>query len=892
VAAQVGIDLGRDRCCVAAIKASGEPGVVLNRANERTTLSAVLRVNGEWLVGAQALEGCARHPHGFVPDPVAALCVGSPLSLGEESFPPEAPALALLTRLREDAEHRLGGSVTDAVLAVPSDVPPEIQERLQQLATDSGWTIRRTVPRCVAAATHWLATQPPHDHRLLLVVDWGDSGLAASLLSPEPTVTAHLLTVSDTTLGAVRLRDAVVDYALRQVQQEHNVEGSAQPRFLSELQRAADRAVRELEDQDSCWLVVAGGLKGEDGAMLDVEIELNRADYEKMVSPLVSRAMALVGKTVTECGATADQLGDIVLIGSAARTPLLTQQLATWAVAAHAAPYALPEDSIALAAARMVAAPDGAPDVRHVADARAFLADRARPPEEEPAPVDQPPPPEVALTPDEATAPEVAPQAADQIEQAEPADEPSGETMAALVETGPSSPSPVASPLPEESALASPPAAEPQPDAPEPASRETPAASVDEASATRELPPPPPGPPLEAGDEVPPSAQTLPSDDADEPAELEGPAEQRDIEAPSQLVATAPSEEPPAAPEAPEEVPAAAPSVDEPAEQASELEPVVTSPEPVETELALPDLAPPPAASPATEATDQPAEPQVVAETPPVPPTTRAAGPRLYGAYREVEQASVDTHCRILRAEHVENGRVATIRHYPGDDDRAKNAFARALFARHLRHPNIEAILDFGHVDGGFFIVADAAGRVSLRDLLRERGRRKPLPIKQALEIGIGLCQALEALHRIGLFHRNIKPGNIVVEEETNRPLLGGFEIAVLLQPGHRTSSVAGTLPYMAPEAVEGRADCRADVYSAAAVLYERLTGVVPFAGRSADELKSRILTREARPPIDLNPTVPRSVSELIMRGLVKEPDRRALRADDLRRALQAGPAG
>jgi len=251
--------------------------------------------------------------------------------------------------------------------------------------------------------------------------------------------------------------------------------------------------------------------------MLDVEIELNRADYEKMVSPLVSRAMALVGKTVTECGATADQLGDIVLIGSAARTPLLMQQLAKWAVAAHAAPYALPEDSIALAAARMVAAPDGAPDVRHVADARAFLADRARPPEEEPAPVDQPPPPEVALTPDEATAPEVAPQAADQIEQAEPADEPSGETMAALVETGPSSPSPVASPLPEESALASPPAAEPQPDAPEPASRETPAASVDEASATRDLPPPKGAAPRE------------PEDD-DTPEWLRGAAEDRRVE--------------------------------------------------------------------------------------------------------------------------------------------------------------------------------------------------------------------------------------------------------------------------------------------------------------------------------------------------------------------------
>jgi serine/threonine-protein kinase len=108
----------------------------------------------------------------------------------------------------------------------------------------------------------------------------------------------------------------------------------------------------------------------------------------------------------------------------------------------------------------------------------------------------------------------------------------------------------------------------------------------------------------------------------------------------------------------------------------------------------------------------------------------------------------------------------------------------------------------------------------------------------------------------------------------------------MLLPPGGLDSSSVGTLLYMAPESVRSMADHRADLFSAAVVLYEMLTGTMPFPARTAAALKTRILEEQPSPPMAVNPALSREVNAVVMRGLEKDPERRRLEADDLRRFL------
>ncbi len=209
--------------------------------------------------------------------------------------------------------------------------------------------------------------------------------------------------------------------------------------------------------------------------------------------------------------------------------------------------------------------------------------------------------------------------------------------------------------------------------------------------------------------------------------------------------------------------------------------------------------------------------------------------------------------------------------------------------ARKISHRNVVRTHDLGESDGLYFITMEFVEGTSLKDLIRQRRR---LPVSVLLPIAKQLCRALEVAHDAGVIHRDIKPQNMVVENDGTLKVMD-FGIARLAtrapsQGLTEAGMVVGTPEYMAPEQLLGdELDVRADVYAAGVVFYECLTGKLPFDAPNAIVLISRVLEETPPAPHTLHSDIPESVSKLVMRAMSRERENRPASAKALHDALE-----
>jgi eukaryotic-like serine/threonine-protein kinase len=210
---------------------------------------------------------------------------------------------------------------------------------------------------------------------------------------------------------------------------------------------------------------------------------------------------------------------------------------------------------------------------------------------------------------------------------------------------------------------------------------------------------------------------------------------------------------------------------------------------------------------------------------------------------------------------------------------------------KRLHHPNIQQLLDEGRLDDGVapYLVLEYVDGVLLREYLRQRS---PLPSEEAVNIALQLADALEYCHQQGVVHRDLKPENIVIEADGTVKIVD-FGIA-LLQGARRltfrrVTSGFGTPDYMAPEQVQGeRGDARTDIYALGVMLYEMLTGDVPYHGDSPLAVMSQRVTTDAPLLRQRRADVPPALEAIVWRALRRDPSERyasmaALRQDLLR---------
>jgi serine/threonine protein kinase len=264
---------------------------------------------------------------------------------------------------------------------------------------------------------------------------------------------------------------------------------------------------------------------------------------------------------------------------------------------------------------------------------------------------------------------------------------------------------------------------------------------------------------------------------------------------------------------------------------------------------------------------------------------------QMIGQYRVLEPLGQGGMASVFKAYHARLDRMVAIKMIHRQFLEDRNFLVRfereAQIVAKLEHPNIVPVHDYAEHEGMPYIVMKYVDGATLKDVL-EKGM---LATEDSLHVLNGVTAALDYAHGRGVLHRDIKPSNVMIDT-SGIPYLTDFGLARLALGGATTLSadmLIGTPFYMSPEQARGdeSLDARTDVYSLGIMVYELMTGTVPYSGATPYSIIHQQITASLRPPTEFNPNIPAETEAVIMKALAKERDARYGSAGALLKALK-----
>ena len=267
---------------------------------------------------------------------------------------------------------------------------------------------------------------------------------------------------------------------------------------------------------------------------------------------------------------------------------------------------------------------------------------------------------------------------------------------------------------------------------------------------------------------------------------------------------------------------------------------------------------------------------------------------RTLGKYRLVARLGRGGMAEVYKAYQPGLDRYVGIKvlhgHLVDDEDFVARFEREALATGKLRHPNIVQAVDFDRDGETYFLAMEFIDGPTLKDEMKARlAVNKPFTLKEISRIFTALCSAVDYAHKRSMIHRDIKPANVMINQEGN-VVLTDFGIARIMEGTQytQTGALSGTPAYMSPEQGKGeKADERSDIYALGVMLYEMVTGRVPYEADTPYAVIVKHISESLPMPTSVNPDLPEAVERVILKAMSKEPDDRYQTAGEMARALR-----
>lgn len=320
----IGVDLGTTNSEVAVVR-DDRVEILEIEAGSRLLPSVVgLDDAGDLLVGQPARNQAALYPERTVSSVKRRMGSEESITLGDQTYSPQEISALILRRLKTVAEARLGETVTRAVITVPAYFSDAQRQATREAGEIAGLDVARIINEPTAAALAYEAGA--NQARQLLVYDLGGGTFDVSVVAMEADVVEVRASHGNNHLGGDDFDARIVEHLLAHLQEEHGVDARQSPAAMARLQRTAEDAKIALSNQPYTSIEEEYLLE-KDGRPVNLSLELARSDYEAMIEAYVDQTLEAMHTALTDAGLTSSDLDEVLLVGGATRTPLITERL-------------------------------------------------------------------------------------------------------------------------------------------------------------------------------------------------------------------------------------------------------------------------------------------------------------------------------------------------------------------------------------------------------------------------------------------------------------------------------------------------------------------------------------------------------------------------------------